>query len=170
MKDDNHQRAQTSDPDLQLTRHPHLAVRTDPAKGRGVYATSIIAANTLLEVSPVLLVPSSEYTGHTLHKTIFESYLFTWERISGVYALALGLGSLFNHLTDRPNVSYVLDKDNNTIKYTTKCTVQKDEELCIFYGHGVVFGEKGELVVKKNSPTPEDENKVFQLLGELDVQ
>jgi tRNA-specific adenosine deaminase 3 len=152
---------------LELTRHAHLAVRADPLKGRGVYATHDIPSNSLVEVSPVLLIPASEYSRNRLDQTILESYLFTWNR-SGVYALALGLGSLFNHSSDKPNVSYVLDKENNTIRYTTKRTIKEGEELCIFYGHGVVFGEKGELLVKKDPPTPEDETKTFELLGSLE--
>ncbi|KAI0669195.1 cytidine deaminase-like protein [Trametes maxima] len=53
-------------------------------------------------------------------------------------ALALGLGSLFNH-SQRPNVSYTFDPASESIRYTTSRKVLPDEELCIFYGHKLWF-------------------------------
>lgn len=154
---------------LTLTRHPHLIVKTDPHTGRGVYASRDIPSNTLVEVSPVLVLPAAQYSGHSLSQTILESYAFTWNRFTGEMALALGLGSLFNHSPDSPNLSFVLDKDTGTIRYTTKRDVKQGEQLCIFYGHGVTFGNQGELLVQKRPVTPEDENRTLELLGNLEV-
>ncbi|CAL1712777.1 unnamed protein product [Somion occarium] len=53
-------------------------------------------------------------------------------------ALALGLGSLFNH-SDSPNVSFSIDADTDSIRYTTSRAVLPDEELCIFYGDNLWF-------------------------------
>lgn len=155
-----------SEPELQLTRSSRLMVLSTPDKGRGVFARESIPADTLIEVSPVLIVTNDEYKLHTLNKTIFESYLFTWSR-AGDYALALGLGSLFNHSDTGPNVSYVLDKANQCIRYSTKRPIKKNEELCIFYGHGVRFGEKGELLVEKAEDSEDEEEDVLKALGGL---
>ena len=169
-----HQLAEDEDEDdhgdtseIRLTRRSELLkIRVDPLKGRGVYARTAIPSNTLVEVSPALVVPASEYAAHSLSGTIFESYLFTWSKPSGDLALALGIGSLFNHSDSLPNVSYTLDKRNVSIRYTTTKDVPQGEELCIFYGHGVVFGDKGELVVQRGRPpTPEDQEDAFMLMA-----
>lgn len=55
------------------------------------------------------------------------------------HTLKLSLaGSLFNH-SSTPNVSYTLDHETESIRYTTSRIVTKDEELCIFYGHKLWF-------------------------------
>ena len=47
-------------------------------------------------------------------------------------------GSLFNH-SDSPNVSYSIDTATESIRYTTACAVDPDEELCIHYGSNLWF-------------------------------
>ncbi|KAG5648305.1 hypothetical protein DXG03_004877 [Asterophora parasitica] len=59
-------------------------------------------------------------------------------------ALALGLGSLFNH-SEHPNVSYSHDTSTESIRYTTVRDVAPDEELCIFYGHNLWFSSAEDL-------------------------
>jgi len=132
---------------IHLERSPLVHVLETSSKGRGVFAKCDVPAKTLVEVSPILLVKGGEYEGHRLRKTIFESYLFTWSRSTGDMALALGMGSLFNHDPAAPNVSFELDRVNHTIRYTTSVNVKQGQELCIYYGHGVHFGSNGELLV-----------------------
>ncbi|KAF9046419.1 hypothetical protein BJ165DRAFT_1471541 [Panaeolus papilionaceus] len=55
-------------------------------------------------------------------------------------ALALGIGSLFNH-SSSPNVSYSLDRMSDSIRYTTVRDIEQGEELCIFYGHNLWFSD-----------------------------
>lgn len=47
-------------------------------------------------------------------------------------------GSLFNH-SESPNVSFAIDTETDSIRYTTSRDVPPDEELCIFYGHTLWF-------------------------------
>lgn len=136
-----------------------------------MFASCDIPAKTLLEVSPILLVRGEEYRKHELQGTIFESYLFTWSRSSGDMALALGLGSLFNHDPHAPNVSFELDRRSETIRYTTSVNVKQGQELCIYYGHGVHFGQHGQLLVDletkhggTNGRPPETEEEAFSAL------
>ncbi|KAI0274210.1 cytidine deaminase-like protein [Russula aff. rugulosa BPL654] len=68
--------------------------------------------------------------------TILDHYTFKWR--DGRMALALGLGSLFNH-SDSPNVSYSIDTATESIRYTTARAVDPDEELCIHYGSNLWF-------------------------------
>ncbi|TFK81833.1 hypothetical protein K466DRAFT_666881 [Polyporus arcularius HHB13444] len=112
-----------------------LRIEYAEGKGRGVYATREIPAQTLIEVSPVLLFTAKEYEEHGKH-TVLDHYTFVWR--DGRMALALGLGSLFNH-SQRPNVSYTIDPATESIRYVTSRRVLPDEELCIFYGHKLWF-------------------------------
>ncbi|KAH6911373.1 cytidine deaminase-like protein [Coprinopsis sp. MPI-PUGE-AT-0042] len=66
-------------------------------------------------------------------------------------ALALGLGSIFNH-HDPPNVSFSLDTSTDSIRYTTTRDIQPAEELCIFYGHKLWFTPSEAL--SSTSPGP----------------
>ncbi|KAL1743623.1 hypothetical protein HDZ31DRAFT_83296 [Schizophyllum fasciatum] len=110
-------------------------IKYSQGKGRGVYASREIPAQTLLEISPVLLFDRHEYANHGRH-TLLDHYTFVWK--DGRMALALGLGSLFNH-SGAPNVSYTLDPATESIRYTTTRRVRPGEELCIFYGHTLWF-------------------------------
>lgn len=56
-------------------------------------------------------------------------------------ALALGLGSLFNHHPSSPNVKYTLDHESHSIKYETTREVGEGEELTISYGAGRMWWE-----------------------------
>lgn len=47
-------------------------------------------------------------------------------------------GSLFNH-SRTPNVSYTLDRETESIRYTTTHDIHEGDELCIFYGHKLWF-------------------------------
>ncbi|KDQ20811.1 hypothetical protein BOTBODRAFT_86667, partial [Botryobasidium botryosum FD-172 SS1] len=99
-------------------------------------ATRAIPAGTLIDVSPVLLFAKDDYERHGRH-TVLDHYTFVWR--DGRMALALGLGSIFNHSSDQPNVTFVLDHQNLAIRYTTARAIQPDEELNIFYGTNLWF-------------------------------
>ncbi|KZS99624.1 cytidine deaminase-like protein, partial [Laetiporus sulphureus 93-53] len=103
--------------------------------GRGVVASRPIDAYTVVEISPVLLFSSEEYEAHGKY-TVLDPYTFRWR--DGQMALALGLGSLFNH-SQSPNVSYIINTKTESIRYTTMRRIETGEELCIFYGHKLWF-------------------------------
>jgi hypothetical protein len=74
-------------------------------------------------------------------------------------ALALGLGSMFNHMRI-PNVGWVRDIPRQTIRYYTLRVVKEGEELCISYGPKLWFvdadaPEEGDIC--------EDEDHVLSL-------
>ncbi|KAI0290872.1 hypothetical protein BC826DRAFT_1024648, partial [Russula brevipes] len=114
-------------------------IKYSEGKGRGVYASKAIPACTLLEISPALLFSAEEYEAHGRH-TVLDHYTFKWR--DGRMALALGLGSLFNH-SDAPNVSYSIDAATESIRYTTVRAIEPDEELCIYYGPNLWFTPVG---------------------------
>lgn len=49
-------------------------------------------------------------------------------------AIALGLGSMFNHSTLRQNVGWKRNTETDVIVYTALRNIEKGEELCISYG------------------------------------
>ncbi|KAI9497328.1 hypothetical protein BDB00DRAFT_757073 [Zychaea mexicana] len=124
---------------------PHrlqLELRTHPVRGRGVFPKERIKRNTLIEISPVLLFSPDEYKEHGQH-TVLDHYTYIWE--GGQFALALGLGSMFNHNTN-PNVGYYRDFKNKVIRYTTTRDIEIDEEMCISYGSNLWFEDTEEQV------------------------
>lgn len=147
-------------------RTPHLnpckcEIRWTETKGRGIFATQLIPAQTTIEISPVMLFSKAEYEEHGRH-TIIDHYTFKWR--DGRMALALGLGSIFNH-SSNPNVTYELDNAHACIRYTTTRVIQPDEELCIYYGHSLWFeaAESSPTTNLVENRTPQAE--AFNLAG-----
>ncbi|KAG6814268.1 hypothetical protein H0H92_015383 [Tricholoma furcatifolium] len=130
-------------------------IRRTHDKGRGVYAAQNIPAQTVIEISPVLLFSKEEYEAHGKF-TVLDHYTFKWSE--GRMALALGLGSLFNH-SEQPNVSYSLDTATESIRYTTARDITADEELCIFYGHQLWFNPADSIISNHAANLPESETE-----------
>ncbi|RDB17880.1 SET domain-containing protein 7 [Hypsizygus marmoreus] len=119
----------------QLLHNPWCLIKHTEEKGRGVYASKPIPRQTVIDISPVLIFAKDEYHEHGRFTTL-DHYTFKWS--DGRMALALGLGSLFNH-SERPNLSYLLDASTDAIQYVTTRAIEVDEELSIFYGHKLWF-------------------------------
>ena len=56
-------------------------------------------------------------------------------------ALALGLGSMFNHSTKYQNVRWTRNTEQDYIVYTSIRDIEAGEELCISYGSRVLWFE-----------------------------
>lgn len=136
--------------------------------GRSIFASRAIPSNTVIEISPVLLFSAREYDEHGKH-TILDSYTFVWERSLGgnTMALALGLGSLFNHHPTSANVSYELCKNSKSIKYRTVKHVAAGEELLICYGAGRMWWEPE---VEETATAPPSEADELALLSQLSLE
>jgi SET domain-containing protein len=117
-----------------------LELRSDPIKGRGVFTKEALERNVLVEISPILLFNSEEYEAHGKY-TVLDQYTYCWQ---GGFALALGLGSMFNH-DSQPNVGFIRDIPNKLIRYVTLRPIAKDEELCISYGNHLWFEDHSQL-------------------------
>ncbi len=109
---------------------PCLSVASSNKKGKGVFATEKIKANTIIEISPVLVFPNKEVKD--VEKTMLFDYLFEWGKKRKKRALGLGYISLYNH-SYSANCDYEMDFDYNTITIKTVKDVQKGEELFINY-------------------------------------
>jgi SET domain-containing protein len=123
-----------------------LYLKTVPGKGRGVYASEAILTRTLIHVSPVLIFPQdsslplseTSIDSQNREKEILSHYTYTWG--PNEQALALGLGSMFNH-SRHNNVGFILNKSHQTISYVTLREVKVHDELCISYGSNLWFDD-----------------------------
>jgi uncharacterized protein len=98
--------------------------------GRGVFATQDIKKDTLLEVSPVIVFPKEEYK--YLKKTNLINYVFWWGKNYDDCALALGIGSLFNH-SNIPNAIFKRKRKKDTIDFYAYTDIKAGEEIRINY-------------------------------------
>lgn len=109
---------------------PYLFVAPSGSKGRGVYTSKNIPANTVIEISPVIVLTNKERS--TIEQTRLYDYLFEWGRSHKQGAVGLGYVSLYNHSYDA-NCIYDMDYDGKLITIQTIRPVKKGSELCINY-------------------------------------
>ena len=77
--------------------------------GRGVFAKTDLAADIVVEVAPVLLLHRADGD----HAGSLARYVFEWDDESdeSAYAMALGLGAMFNH-SGNPSCRYLRADDD----------------------------------------------------------
>ena len=86
-------------------------------------------------------------------------------------ALALGLGSMFNHSTREQNVGWIRNTETDVIVYTTLRNVKAGEELCISYGSARLWFPDADTQADSNSDgSGGDDNDIGgETLAELDM-
>jgi len=109
---------------------PILIVAPSDSRGRGVFAGEKIAAKTIIEISPVLVL--SEKDRVVVEKTELFNYIFEWGARRKKACIALGYISLYNHAYNA-NCEYEMDFDSNLMTITTVKSIKKGEELFINY-------------------------------------
>lgn len=109
---------------------PILTIAPSAQRGRGVFATESIEVGTTIEISPVLVVNSTERA--ELEKTILYDYIFEWGDDLLSACVALGYLSIYNH-SYAANCVYEMDFNNATISITTVKPVAAGDELFINY-------------------------------------
>jgi SET domain-containing protein len=109
---------------------PYLIVALSEKDGWGVFTKEDIPADTVIEVSPVIVM-SNEERKH-IRETKLSGYVFNWGEKPGMVGLALGFASLYNH-EYLPNCRYEMDYKSNLIGIKTIRNIDKGEELCINY-------------------------------------
>jgi SET domain-containing protein len=115
----------------------NLEIRNDPVKGRGVFAGAPIAAGTVIEAAPVIIVPAKECK--LLDQTILHDYYFHWEGDpdggpggEGSGAVALGLVALCNH-SRRPRARVRRNFAQGTLDLVALAPIAAGEEVTIDY-------------------------------------
>jgi SET domain-containing protein len=110
-----------------------LEIRSDPAKGRGVFARAPIGAGSLIEAAPVIIVPPAQCG--LLDKTILHDYYFHWDGDpdgDGSGAVALGLVALCNHAR-RPNARVRRNLAQETLDLLALSPIAAGDEVTIDY-------------------------------------
>jgi SET domain-containing protein len=127
---------------MSLTRHSDLIevrrVENRGKGGRGVFAINDIAAGTMIERVPVLLIPKNQVfagTGEPSPSAAVSWYVFDWEGMTKreYVALALGYGSIYNH-SYQPNARYRREPPD-VLEFVALRDIPAGEEILINY-HG----------------------------------
>ena len=107
-----------------------LYIQKVEKKGRGVFSTSHIPAETIIEISPVIVMNSSD-RAH-LDKTLLHDYIFEWGTQKDKCAMALGFIPMYNH-SYSSNCEYFMDFEDDSIMVKTVRNIEPGEELTINY-------------------------------------
>ena len=107
-----------------------LYIEKSNEKGRGVFTQQTIPANTIIEISPVVVMSSEERT--LLDQTLLHDYIFEWGKDVKQCCMALGYVPVYNH-SYKSNCEYEMDFENEIIKIKTIRLIKEGEELFINY-------------------------------------
>lgn len=113
-----------------LVIHAELYIDKTDERGRGVFTKRSMPANTIIEISPVIVMSSEERK--LLDQTRLHDYIFEWGPDSQQCCMALGYVPVYNH-SYRSNCEYEMDFDNHVIKIKTIRNIEAGEELFINY-------------------------------------
>jgi uncharacterized protein len=103
-----------------------LSVGASASRGRKVVSDRAFESDEIVHVAQVITVPENEIVG------ALKAYDFEWS--DGVAAIALGLGSLFNHSAN-PNMSITKRLAQREIEFRAKRHISAWEELTFDYGY-----------------------------------
>lgn len=122
-----------------LMHHPGLFIATSGEKGNGVFTATEINKGDLIEICPVIVIPSTQRG--LIHNTILHDYYFLWGEANESCAIALGYGSIYNH-SSTPNAQFV--KDHEAEKIIIECIedIRAGEEITFQYIEDGVTGYK----------------------------
>jgi uncharacterized protein len=104
-----------------------------PNAGRGVFAGCNIKKDEIIERCPVIEV--SKYDTSNLTESILVTYFFYFGKNKERSAIALGLGSIYNH-TYKPNAKFKIKQKDMAIDFIALENIKKGEEITINYYNG----------------------------------
>lgn len=107
-----------------------IQVRSSEQKGRGVFTSSDLKKNTIVEIAPVIVMSNKDRT--FLDQTLLHDYIFEWGERQDQCCMALGYVPLYNH-SYQSNCEYEMNFRKQTITVKTVRAVQAGEELFINY-------------------------------------
>ena len=109
---------------------PYLYLKKTTEKGRAVFTKERIAANTIIEASPVIVMSKDDRIH--LDKTLLHDYIFEWGEEKDRCCMALGYLPMYNH-SYKSNCEYFMDFEEEIIQIKTIRIIERDEELTINY-------------------------------------
>ena len=107
--------------------------------GRGVFTSEPIEKNTIIEVSPVIVMTSEDRK--LLDKTLLHNYIFEWGEKKNKCCMALGYIPIYNH-SYKSNCEYEMDFEKEIITVKTMRFIKEGEELFINYNGDWDNGKK----------------------------
>ena len=107
-----------------------LYITESYGKGRGVFTDKKISRGGVIERCPILEIPSGDLAMMT--STVLNNYYFCWGKNQGQGALALGLGSLYNH-SYTPNAVYIPKPEEKVIEFVSIKNILANDEVTINY-------------------------------------
>ena len=109
---------------------PYLFVASSNGKGRGVFTNENIRSKSIIEISPVIVLPAKDRK--TVDQTLLHDYIFEWGETRRQACIALWYVSLYNH-SFTSNCEYEMDYDYQLITIRAVRSIKKGEELFINY-------------------------------------
>ena len=108
-----------------------LVIKQTKGKGRGVFTIVAIAANTVVEESPVIVMTAEERK--LLDQTKLHDYIFEWQpEGENLCCMAQGYISVYNH-SYASNCEYFMNYDAEVIFIKAVRDIAAGEELTINY-------------------------------------
>ena len=108
----------------------YLYIDTTAHKGKGVFTKKNIAANTIIEVAPVIVLNKADR--QHIDKTLLHDYIFEWGNNKQTCCMALGYIPMYNH-SYTSNCEYFMDFETDTIFIKTVIKIIAGQELTINY-------------------------------------
>ena len=109
---------------------PFLFIAPAGRMGRGVYTSEDIAAGTVIETAPVIVMEKEDRV--LLDQTLLHDYIFEWGPDKRQCCMALGYVPVYNH-SYGSNCEYEMDFSESTISVKTVRDIRAGEELFINY-------------------------------------
>lgn len=109
---------------------PFLFIASSESMGRGVFTRGPIAADTIIEISPVIVMNAADR--QKLDETLLHDYIFEWGTEKNECCMALGYVPMYNH-SYTSNCEYEMDYEEQTITVKTMRAINAGEELFINY-------------------------------------
>lgn len=111
--------------------HPAIFVGDTERKGRGIFTSAALAADTVVEVSPVVVM--DEVARAHLDQTLLHDYIFEWQPDGKqLCGMALGYVPIYNH-SYTSNCEYFMDYEAGTMSIKTVIEITAGAELTINY-------------------------------------
>jgi len=109
---------------------PCLYIAPANGMGRGVFTDQDIPRETIIEISPVIVMTATERK--LLDQTLLHDYIFEWGRDRKDCCMALGYVPMYNH-SYRSNCEYTMDFEQGLITVTSVRFIAAGEEIFINY-------------------------------------
>ncbi|WP_439623725.1 SET domain-containing protein [Gemmata sp.] len=107
---------------------PDLIVRKARGMGRGVFAGRAFRKGEVIEVCPVIRMPSAPVGS----LGVLDHYVFKWGPGGEALAVALGYGSLYNH-SPTPNARFSPRTARDDIVFRASRDIAAGEQIVIDY-------------------------------------